>query len=203
MTSRECKACVCVRVSTANRPTVRLLSTLHLQHYKVTWGLLISFSSSIYLSPPLLLHVCRVLSHIPRHNPSEYWRVVAEFRLDLCSADRLHHPGGPLSPSEIVVSAAQYYCHAPQCVPPPPLQADALRSHTNIQTHRLCECTIFIYIETRKQNIHLYNGDWRKKNWAQYKHVPATMDTFRTYLDLHKKKLTTLDGLTQSFLYIY
>lgn len=118
MTNRECKACVCVRVSTANRPTVRLLSTLHLQHYKVTWGLLISFSSSIYLSPPLLLHVCIVLSHIPRHNPSEYWRVVAEFRLDLCSADRLHHPGGPLSPSEIVVSAAQYYCHAPQCVTP-------------------------------------------------------------------------------------
>ncbi len=193
---------MCVRacVSTANRPTVRLLSTLHLQHYKVTWGLLISFSSPIYLSPPLLLHVCRVLSHIPRHNPSEYWRVVVEFRLDLCSADRLHHPGGPLSPSEIVVSAAQYYCHAPQCAPPPPLplQADGLRFHTNIQTHRLCECTIVIYIETRIQNIHLYNRDLRGKTelnksmflqiWTLFKHFWTCKKKRRHYwMDLHSE----------------
>ncbi len=152
---------MCVRacVSTANRPTVRLLSTLHLQHYKVTWGLLISFSSPIYLSPPLLLHVCRVLSHIPRHNPSEYWRVVAEFRLDLCSADRLHHPGGPLSPSEISCVCPQYYCHAPQCAPPPPPPPSLTSRRSEIPHKHPDPKTVWmynvIYIETRIQNIHL------------------------------------------------
>lgn len=45
------------------------------------------------------------------HNPSEYLRAVAEFRLDLRNTDRLHHPAGPLNLCEIVVSAAWHYCH--------------------------------------------------------------------------------------------
>lgn len=156
MTSRECKACVCVHVCQP-QTVPRYAFSLHFIYSIIkSHEDYSSPSPSIYLSPPLLLHVFSVLSHILRHNPSEYWRVVAEFRLDLCSADRLHHPGGPLSPSEIVVSAIQYYCHAPQSL----LQADASRFHTNIQTQTYKIC-----------------AEMRRRNWAQYKGVSATMGT--------------------------
>lgn len=93
------------------------------------------------------LRSSEAFSHIAGHNPSEYLRVVAEFRMDPCNPDRLHHPAEPLSLCEIVVCCAALLSHALPFHPPLP-SCSSFRELTQVCRLKLNTATLFSPLDT-------------------------------------------------------